>query len=98
MAASTIIQIKTLTTEADDELHGCPIVDTDDEIVFVRVPLSEIDCDYSVNGGVYLTDVWGARQLVEEVEIEVHRCKWEGHAVLNDEEVAEELLLWSNET
>ena len=98
MAASTIIQIKTLTTEADVELHGCPIVDTDEHVVFVRVPLSEIDCHYSVNGGVYPDEAWGARILVEEIEIEVHRCEWEGHAVLNDEEVAEELLLWSNES
>lgn len=90
------IQVTAELDEDELELDGWMVDDYDpkDKTAFLVVPLSDIDTEYSLNGGMYPHEVWGAIVMVEEIEITVHRCQWEGHDILNAEDVAWEYEQW----
>ena len=97
MAKQTIgIQVAAELNEDDLEFEGCMVDDYDpkDKVAFLVVPLSDIDTEYSLNGGMYPDEFWGSIVMVEEIEITVHRCQWEGHDILNAEDVAWEYEQW----
>lgn len=90
------IQVTAELNEDELELDGWMVDDYDpkDKTAFLVVPLADIDTEYSLNGGMYPDEFWGSIVMVEEIEITVHRCQWEGRDILNADDVAWEYEQW----
>ena len=88
------IQIFYQPAEDQTELLGCKIEDFDAAtgITTVEADAFYIDADFLPTGGIYYLDVRGAREPVEEIDLDVRSVKWCGFSVLNDEEVCWKLF------
>lgn len=57
------------------------------QIVSLEVDAADIVADYSLNGGMFPHEIHGAIHMVEEVEVTVKECTWQGYDIINAEEV-----------
>lgn len=79
------------TSDEQDIIDGARIIDIEERGCWVMADPSDIDAQYSINGGCYMDEAWGQSMLVEEVEYTVRKCTWFSHKVLNAEDVIETL-------
>lgn len=80
-----------------DELEGIELTavaddyDEESQVVTLLVDRESIDDYYHPVGGRYPIEFEGRTEWVEEVGVCVHSCKWQGHDIINAEQVCKEL-------
>ena len=80
-----------------DELEGIELTavaddyDEEGQVVTLLVDRESIDDYYHPVVGRYPSEFEGRTEWVEEVGVCVHSCKWQGHDIINAEQVCSEL-------
>lgn len=69
--------------------------DPDSGVISLLVDADEIQAEYTVNGGLYPDEAWGQVAMMEELDLTVNTCKWEGKNIINAEDVC--WALWEAE-
>jgi len=81
-------------SEDATEFKGATIVDADEGLLWLEVDPSEIDMDCSWWQVKEPFEAWGQKGLHDCIEYDIRSCVWEGHSVLNEEEVFEKTELF----
>lgn len=79
--------------DENEEFEGAPILDADEGFLWLAVDRSEIDLDCSWWQVKEPYEFWGQKGMQDMVEYEIRSCTWNGHSVLNEEEVFEGMEL-----
>lgn len=73
--------------EEQDDFEGASIIDADEGLLWLEVDHSDIDLDCSWWQVKEPFEAWGQKGAEDCVEYDIRSCTWNGHSVLNEEEV-----------
>ena len=92
-SSKILIQVNAIVPDDADDYMGAEIEDFDRDKLqaFLWVEEDEIEADVSVHREVFTDEAWGQVAVFTEEFMEVLSCNWNGHPIINAEEVCQEL-------
>lgn len=86
------VQLKGHIDEALTQYRGCPVLDADEDSVWIAVEASDVDVDFDCQTDLEPYEFWGEKGVQKVQSIECRGCSYMGRPVLNAEEVVEQLM------
>jgi len=89
-----LVQVRNIIICDDaEDYRGAEIEDFDRDnfTAWLYIDPDEIDLEVNETQEVYVDEAWGQSAVIRETYLEVERCSWNGHDIINAEEVANEI-------
>lgn len=86
------VQLRGRIDEALTQYRGCPILDADEDTVWIAVEAHDLSTKYTYEEEVEPHEFWGERGLHQVGTLDIKECSYQGRAVLNAEEVVELIM------
>jgi hypothetical protein len=86
------VQLKGRIDEALTQYRGCPILDADEDTVWIAVEAHELSTKYTYEQDIDTYEFWGERGSRCLNSLDIKQCEYQGRQVLNAEEVVEMIL------
>ena len=86
------VQLKGRIDEALTEYRGCPILDADEDTVWIAVEADDVYTKYTYEEETEPYEFWGERGLRKVGTLDIKQCTYQGRKVLNADEVVEAVL------
>jgi hypothetical protein len=86
------VQIKGRIDEALTQYRGCPILDADEDTVWLAVDADDVYTNYTYKEETQDYEFWGQRGIEKIGTLDVHQCMFAGRPVLNAYEVVEQIM------
>lgn len=85
------VQLKGRIDEALTQYRGCPIVDADEETVWIAVDSQDVYTKYTYDEEMQAVEFWGQRSIERIGTLDIKECTYAGRRVLNAEEVFDQI-------
>jgi hypothetical protein len=86
------IQLKGRIDEALTQYRGCPILDADEDSVWIAVEADDVYTKYTYEEDTESYEFWGERGLTTVGTLDIKQCTYQGRRVLNADEVVEAIM------
>jgi hypothetical protein len=86
------IQLKGRLDEALTQYRGCPILDADEDSVWIAVEADDVYTKYTYEEDTESYEFWGERGLTTVGTLDIKQCTYQGRRVLNADEVVEAIM------
>lgn len=89
------VQLKGSINEALTQYRGCPIVDADEDTVWIAVDSHDVYTNYTVTRDLETYEFWGSLGVHSVGTLDVKECTYAGRKILNADEVVDQIVeLW----
>lgn len=86
------IQLRGRIDEALTQYRGCPILDADEDSVWIAVEADDVYTKYTYEEDTESFEFWGERGLTTVGTLDIKQCTYQGRRVLNADEVVEAIM------
>lgn len=86
------IQLKGRLDEALTQYRGCPILDADEDTVWIAVEADDVYTKYTYEEDTESYEFWGERGLMTVGTLDIQQCTYQGRQILNVDEVVEAII------
>lgn len=86
------VQLKGCIDEALTQYRGCPILDADEDSVWIAVESSDVSTKYTYEEDLEGYEFWGEKGVHPVGSLEIHKCTYRGRRILNADEVVEQIM------
>lgn len=80
--------------EDADDYMGAEIEDYDSEkgVLHLFVNMNEVEANFIAESEIEYSEAWGQLASREIVDLHIFMCDWNGHKIINDEDVVWEII------